>query len=496
MAEDLRPEGIPVFVDTVVITTPGLSGRVEVHRPGTDGMRGAEDSTQEFRRALEEAGMTEQLTVEISGQRELDATGGSRGGGDGTAITVEVPAPGEGNGQLLLYAAEDGSLSWHLPDDVAPDQVVTRGGERRTYRLPRAVVLAEEGGDGSGQRGILGAVGTKLFKVLVFPLLDPVLGRVGDYFAARWEQKNRRNLVRWFASDDFQRADVAAFAAPDWGRVEGGPALLFIHGTTAQSNTAFQQLPTSTLVELVDRYQGRVFALDHFTISVTPHENIKWLAEQLASLAGESPLTLDIVSHSRGGLVGRVLAERGADLGLTGRVTVRTLVMVGTPNAGTALADKANLSKLMDRVTDLVQFIPDNGVTDVLGLVLSILKQLTVGAFGGLDGIMSMDPQGDYLKAFNATPGSSATYYAIASDYAPPKGSSLATIARDAGTDLVFAKAGNDLVVPTRGVFEVDGATGFPVAEPFVFPREAGVDHSSYFTRPEVSARLLEWLPG
>jgi hypothetical protein len=29
-----------------------------------------------------------------------------------------------------------------------------------------------------------------------------------------------------------------------------------------------------------------------------------------------------------------------------------------------------------------------------------------------------------------------------------------------------------------------------------VFAAEAGVDHSSYFTRPEVSAKLLEWLPG
>jgi hypothetical protein len=50
--------------------------------------------------------------------------------------------------------------------------------------------------------------------------------------------------------------------------------------------------------------------------------------------------------------------------------------------------------------------------------------------------------------------------------------------------------------VPTDGVARVEGATGFPVADPLVFPREAGVDHSSYFTRPEVSAKLLEWLPG
>ena len=495
MAENLRPEGIPVTIGTVRISTPGLTGRVEVYQPGTAGMRGAESSTEAFRRALDDAGVVEQLTVEITGQRELDSAGGSRGGGGGSEIVVEVPPPGTGNGQLLLYAAEDGSLSWHLPDDVPPDQVVSRGGDRRTYRLPREVVLADPASAG-GQRGILGAVGSKLFKILVFPLIDPILGKVGDYFAARWEQKNRRNLVRWFDPGDYQRADVVAFAAPDWTRVSSGTALLFIHGTTAQSNTAFDQLPAETLTELGRRYHGRVFALDHFTISVTPHDNVKWLAEQLTALGGGSPLTLDIVSHSRGGLVGRVLAERAADVGLSGKVTVRNFVMVASPNAGTALADKAHLSQLMDRVTDLAQFIPDAGVTDVVGLVLSILKQLTVGAFGGLEGIMSMDPQGEYLKAFNNTAGSTATYRAIGSNYQPARGASLARIARNAGTDFVFQKASNDLVVPTNGAYEVDGVTGFPIADPLVFPAEAGVDHASYFTRPEVSVKLLAWLPG
>ena len=81
MAENLRPEGIPVTVGNVRISTPGLAGRVEVYQPGSAGMRGAESSTAPFRQALDDAGMVEQLTVEISGQRELDASGGSRGGG-------------------------------------------------------------------------------------------------------------------------------------------------------------------------------------------------------------------------------------------------------------------------------------------------------------------------------------------------------------------------------------------------------------------------------
>lgn len=479
----------------VSIVAPGLTGSAEVHPPGSAGMRGAEDSTAEFQEALSQAGVIEQLTVEIAEPAELGGSTGTRGGGGGDQIALRVPGPGSGNGQLLLYSAEDGSLSWHLPD-IPTEEVSMRGGETRTYSLPRAVVTAA---GGTGQRGILGAVGTKLFKVLVFPLIDPLLGKVGDYFAGRWEGKNRRNLVRWFVPDDFQRADVAAFAAPDWGRVEGGPALLFVHGTTAQSHTAFDRLPAATMAELSKRYGGRVFALDHFTVSVTPHENVTFFADQLAALSdrsGPGPLTLDIVSHSRGGLVGRVLAERAKDLGLADKISVRTLVMVGTPNAGTALADKDHLSQLLDRITDLVQFIPDNGVTDVVGMVIAILKQLSVGAYGGLEGVMAMDPAGAYLKDFNVTPGSSATYRAIASNYEPPSGAAVARIARNKATDFVFGQSGNDLVVPTNGVFEVEGATGFPVADPLVFTASQGVDHGSYFGRPEVSVKLLEWLPG
>ena len=37
-------------------------------------------------------------------------------------------------------------------------------------------------------------------------------------------------------------------------------------------------------------------------------------------------------------------------------------------------------------MTNLIQYVPDNGVTDALGLVLTMVKQLAVGAFGGLEG--------------------------------------------------------------------------------------------------------------
>lgn len=491
MAEQLRPEGIPVVIGDVVITTPGLTGEVEVHPPGSAGMRGSEDCTQEFLAALQEASMGEQLTVEVSRQVELDDRGGSRAAGGGAEVVVEVPGPGDGNGQVLLYAAEDGSLTWHLPDSFEPEQTPSRGGERRTYRLPREVV-APESSEGD-QRGILGAVGSKLFKVLVFPLIDPVLGKVGNHFAGRWEEHHRRNQIRWIGLDTLRSREVPAFGVADWARAGQGTSLLFVHGTTAMSHTAFTGLPAEVLTELARRYEGRVFAFDHHTISVTPSRNVEWLA---GLLPADASLTVDVVTHSRGGLVGRALAERANELGIGDRLRVRNLVMVAPPNAGTALADKEHLSQLLDRFTNLVQYIPDNGVTDVLGLVLSIVKQVAVGAFGGLDGIMSMNPSGTGLRAFNASPGHTATYRVATSDFEPPQGSSLARIARDHGTDIVFKAVRNDLVVPTVGAYELPGTPGFPVPDPLVFPKEAGVDHGSFFGRPELGAKLLEWLPG
>jgi hypothetical protein len=168
--------------------------------------------------------------------------------------------------------------------------------------------------------------------------------------------------------------------------------------------------------------------------------------------------------------------------------------MVASPNAGTVLADRRHLSDLLDRVTDLAQFVPDNGVTDTLGVVFTVLKQLAVGAVGGLDGLTSMDPTGEYLAALNARPSPATEVWAVAADYEPPRGAPLTRVARNGATDLVFSQA-NDLVVPTGGCWDVPDAGGFPIANRLVLAADRGVDHCSFFRDPEVNATLLDWLP-
>lgn len=490
MSERLNPEGLPVYPTAdVAVTTPGLNGFVDVHGPQTPQMRAAEAATKEFLDALREADLGEQLTVEVTETSELDSRGGTRAMAGQSQISLTVPGPGDGFGQVLLYAAEDGSLSWHFPDDIPRSQVADRGSARRTYRIPRAVPPT---GSAAGQRGALNAVGKKLLKVLVFRLVDRIGQEVGDYFVSRWEAQKRPYLLRTFTSANYRSPGASELGPADWERLATGPALLFLHGTGSQSHSGFRRLPADLMAQLQDHYEGRVFAFDHPTISVTPTQNATWLSEQLPS---GLHLVVDAVSHSRGGLLGRVLAEQAAQTGLMERLSVRNLVMVGTPNAGTVLADTSNLKHLLDRMTSAIQFIPDNGVTDVLDIVLAVVKQLAVGALAGLDGLMSMNPSGTYLSSLNSGATSTgATYHAVASNYEPLGGAPLARVARDGLTDLVFGNQDNDLVVPTAGVYTVPGAPNFPIADPLLFGSADGVDHSSYWGQPRFAPALLDWL--
>lgn len=487
---NLNQDGLPVFVDGVEIVTHGLAGTVEVHTPGDAGMRGAEDASVAFLQALINTSLVEQVTVEIRDHQEVVAGSGSRTRLSDDDIQITVAGPGTGFGQFVLYEAEDGSLSWHLPEGVAPSEVPIRGPAQLTYRVPRAIMPL---GSESAQRGVLGALGKKLLKVLFFRLATTVLGAAGNWFAAQYEAEHRPHRVRTFDTESY-RATGSGLLATDWDRLSSGRALLFVHGTFSTSQNGFRMLPESLMEELHAKYGGRVLALDHPTISVSPTENARWFADQLPSGV---KLELDVLAHSRGGLVSRVMAEQAEDVGLTGRVSIRTLVMVATPNAGTALADQAHIKQLMDRFTNLFQFLPDSGVIDGLEIVLSVLKQLAIGVFQGLEGLMSMNPKGQFLESYlNVAASTESIYHAVAADYDPPKGSPLLRIARDGVADLVFGGEANDLVVPTRGAYDVPGSVNFPIVSPLIFSKTDEVDHSTYWSKDRFVSAARGWLAG
>ena len=495
MAEQLHPEGRTLTIEGVSITAPGLSGAVSVHYAGGAGLRGADQATSELLTALQGAGVWEQLTIEIADPVEAPAaptlTTRSTSRGD-PAIELELPGPGTGLGQVLLASDEDGILSWHLPDDIAPGEQVARGEDRRRYTIRRQVVADPEG----GARGLIGAIGKKILKVLVFDLVDRVAGEVSDFFVRRWETANRPHRLRGIEPGTFASASAPDLDEAGLARLVEGRALLFVHGTASRCNSAFGRLPDAVIERLSSHYGGRVAGFDHPTIGFSPTENATWFAGRLADLG--AALDVDIVAHSRGGLVARVLAEQQGAAGvMSGGLRVGTIVFVATPNAGTALADFDRLGRLVDNLTNLLELIPDNPITDPLEVILSVVKQLAVGAFKGLDGLASMTPGGSYLGEFlNVASATDTTYRAIASDFEPAANAALARLARDMATDAIFREQANDLVVPTVGVYTKNGSSRFPIDEPLVLGAGESIDHSSFWVHPSVHDAFERWLPG
>ena len=470
----------------VFVVAPGLRGEVDVQTVPDPGGRGPEDPSQALLDALDQSGMTQDVSIEIHDHTETSVGTGSRAAGGADDIELTVTDPGPGYGQVVLYTAEDGSLSWHAPSEATA--AGGRGSGSLTYRIPSAVVEPPAAEVGSS-RGLVGVIGRKVIKVLFFKVLETGAGMAANRIARHAESARRPHALRPFDATSVP-APLDAQGLQD---LTDGPALLLIHGTASSTRQAFGKLPDDAVAELHRRYGGRLFALDHPTISVDPHENVAWLSHQLASL-GERRLTLDIISHSRGGLVGRLLTEHPE---LTeGRVEVRRLVMVAAPNNGTALAQSKHLGHLVDRLTNLLQFVPSNGVTDTMEIVLEVVKHIAVGAFDGLDGLSCMRPDGSFLTDLNDGPAVTGTsYFAAAANFEPPEGSPLLRVARDGATDIVFGLAHNDLVVPTDGVAAVSGGQRFSVADSFEFADVDGVDHSGFWTRDPFLVAMRDWLP-
>ena len=89
---------------------------------------------------------------------------------------------------------------------------------------------------------------------------------------------------------------------------DGGPLLVFIHGTFSDTVGTFSKLWTlhnATVRQLFASYGDRVYGLDHPTLGVSPIANALTLVRALPAGA-----RVHLVTHSRGGLVGRGAGAR------------------------------------------------------------------------------------------------------------------------------------------------------------------------------------------
>src|SRR5262249_7224742 len=100
-------------------------------------------------------------------------------------------------------------------------------------------------------------------------------------------------------------------------------AIVFVHGILSSCASCFEKMLTSFQED--PRFSG--FSLSTFDYDYDDEmpTSAQHLVEFIQNTAGGAPVTL--ICHSMGGLVGRLAV-------LSGRVQVKRLIMLGTPNFG------------------------------------------------------------------------------------------------------------------------------------------------------------------
>lgn len=486
----------PVRVDEgYTLRTPGFSGTAvaSANRALDPSAPGEEEATAAFDEALASANLSEERTFVVRGEhvpippqdqvRTLDGT---------QAMVLEVPDPGPEFGQVAMVIDEGGAISWSYPTDTAGDVPPTRV---RSLTPTTTFVIrstpTQPSGD-AGERSLVGNLGKKVVKVFIFPIAGTVLQTAARFFARKWEERNRPYGIRWFGPDEYRQQAARPIADADWDILAAGRSLLFVHGTFSSAYSGFHGLPRATMEALDARYEGRVFAFDHFTLSHDPQRN---LVEFLDRIPDTVQLELDLISHSRGGLLARTIA---GELGPSPSLSVDRSVLVAAPNHGTALADPKHMSSFIDRHTSMLNLIPPAGppgvVVEILESIITAVKMIGTSALEGLPGLASMDPRGDFLSRLNRGEATASRYYAMASNYEPKGG--LKDLVADGVVDRVFLDADNDLVVPTTGVFSGSADPHFPIPAGSLerYGPSDAIAHNRFFSHPPTSEALLDWL--
>ncbi|MBA4300861.1 MAG: hypothetical protein C0433_12285 [Cyclobacterium sp.] len=316
-------------------------------------------------------------------------------------------------------------------------------------------------------------------------------------------------------SKDFDLAE-ADFSKLDHAK----KSLLLIHGTGSSSLGSFGEMKgTEEWGRLVDYYgASNLLALQHRTLTCSPLQNVLATLESLPN-----GIVLDLITHSRGGLVADLLArfaahpdgfgedelevlknsERKIDLDTIAKISkvlksksikIDRVVRVACPANGTTLA-----SKRMDMFLNVIINLIGAAIGGTTNPVFATMKELVLASIETKDdvtvlpGLESMNPESPFIKVLNFQ----GTEREIDSQLIVIAGSSELSLAFKSLVVLVgkfFFRGKNDLVVDTASM--EFGAKRIP-GNVYLYLEETGkIDHITYFKTPKIRKTIQTGLLG
>ena len=388
-------------------------------------------------------------------------------------------------------------------EDIFPQSVAPRRGPNDFFLLPAGVQNDDT------DRGVVGDILLKVVNVFAKKKISKSISEL----AADLERKHLENRSGLYTLD--RNFDMQPYKA---GTIKM-PLLIFLHGTNSSTQGSFAEMMFTPVWEYIySNYDGRVLAFEHETLTKSPLQNVLDLLKQLPSLA-----TVHLVSHSRGGLVGDVLARfcnsnessrgfdenevnylqkenRKSDLAtiqairkeLDGKkIVIEKFVRVACPASGTTLA-----SGRMDNFFNVTLNLVGLTAGIIASPVYLSLRALATAVINSkndpdtLPGLEAMNPDSPFIKVLNS-PQSSIVLdspLAIISGNCKMKLSLRALII--IASRLFFTK-NNDLVVNTAAMYQ--GAQRSTQVQYF-FNESADTDHFHYFKNAVTQKALMSAL--
>jgi CHAT domain-containing protein/pimeloyl-ACP methyl ester carboxylesterase len=403
-----------------------------------------------------------------------------------------------GKNDLLEFVFED-DTTWVGSKDILHDLFpVAAKAAKRGSGDEFSVPMYLETGD--SDRGLFGTVALKLLNVFT---KKSVPAKVMD-IAAGLEKKLLENQSGVFGIDTgfhLQKNKITETKKPN---------LLFIHGTNSSTRGSFAEIQDSEFWKYMQNTYGpNIFGLQHETMTKSPIQNVIDLFNELPDTC-----TLHIITHSRGGLVGDVLARfsngnggfsdteitylqktnRADDLDgikklqkitAAKKITIEKFIRVACPAYGTTILSK-RLDHFLNISFNLIGLV--GGVTAVIAAEFKNLLAAAVDVKNDpkeLPGLEAMNPDSAFLKVLN-NPVNSIN-------------GSLTVISGNCGLKLnlkalliiaskLFYMRDNDLVVDTKSMY-CGSKRNTPIQ--YFFDEGPDVDHVHYFKNKKTQEALL-----
>ncbi|MDH5538198.1 MAG: CHAT domain-containing protein, partial [Rhizobacter sp.] len=462
--------------------------------------------------------------------------GARRGSGDVVRVTARP-----GLDAVVLHIANGPSLMLHpetarelllaqsgLTRDAVAAAAKRGAGQAGAAAMPDEIeVPAQLGWKGLEEQAgsVRGATRGRLGDVLL-SAIDVVTGLLREP-AAKFSAEKIGALVDGQVEPGVYALSTDAFEAPLKGTARplpkikpagppGAPMLVMLHGTFSETQGTFGKLwkhHPQKVRDLFGRYDQRVYALDHPTLSASPIDNALMLADALPDGA-----RVHLLTHSRGGLVAEVLARvcaspeldarflapfkdakykpqldalRRLAANLKGRdIRIERVVRVACPARGTLLA-----SRRMDAYVSVLKWslelasIPvAPSLIDFIGEVAS--QRTDPAVLPGLEAMMPDSALVQWLHTLeDPLPGQLRV---VAGDLEGDSiGSWIKTLLADA-----YYWTDNDLVVQTSSMYggAPRAASAGKAGASCVFDQGGKVTHFSYFSNERTAAAVCSAL--